>query len=144
MATAILVDGGFFLRRFPHVYKDLDQGDAGIVARTMFAMALQHLRQTNAEQRDLHRIFFYDCPPLTKKARKPVSNMAIDFSKTGVAQFRLKLHDHIRRLRKTALRLGHLSDDATWIIKPRRMHDLFKGRLAFENLTDDDFTYEAR
>ncbi len=81
----------------------------------MFSMALQHLRTPtpNGELRDLHRIFFYNCAPLLKNAHKPISKRAIDFSQTATAKFRLDLHECIRRQRKTALRLGHLSDDST-------------------------------
>ena len=143
MATAILVDGGFFLRRFPHVYRDVDNADPTTVARTLFAMALQHLRQQEVV-RELHRIFFYDCAPLMKKAHYPISKRAIDFARTDTARFRLDLHDQLRKQRKTVLRLGHLSDDSTWVIRPDRMHDLLRGKLAFENLTDNDFTFDTR
>ena len=144
MATAILVDGGFFLRRFPLVYRDVDHSDPAIVAKTMFAKALQHLRPINGEQRSLHRIFIYDCPPLLKKAHRPISKTSIDFLRTDTARFRLQFHDHIRRQRKTALRLGHLSEDSNWIIRPQRMHDLLRGKLDFASLTDGDFTDETR
>ncbi|MBW4092551.1 MAG: NYN domain-containing protein [Proteobacteria bacterium] len=144
MATAILIDGGFALRRFPAVYPDLDPRDAGVVAATLFQMATQHLRTREGERRVLHRIFFYDCPPLAKKAHQPVSGRAIDFAKTPQATFRHLLHDALRRQRKTALRLGHLSEDGTWTLRPDRLRALLRGERTFPALTDDDFLYDVR
>ncbi len=42
VATAIMVDGGFSLRRFPHAYRDRDSRDASVVAATLFQMAISH------------------------------------------------------------------------------------------------------
>ncbi len=77
MATAILVDGGFFLRRIPFVYPAIPRADAAVVARTMFSMALEHLKSKDEDRRKLHRIFFYGCPPLLKKAHRPVSGKPV-------------------------------------------------------------------
>lgn len=144
MPTAILVDGGFFLHRFRHVYRGLDHTDPKLVAATLFQMATQHLRGRDGERRQLHRILFYDCPPVTKKMHFPVSGRAVDMSRTATARFRLGLHDELRRQRKTALRLGHLADDAAWSLRPERQKDLLRARLRVENLTDEDFELTAR
>jgi uncharacterized LabA/DUF88 family protein len=144
MPTAILVDGGFFLRRFPKVYKDVDSRDCKAVTATLLRMALAHLYSKNGPRRDLYRIFFYDCPPIVKKAHFPLSNRAINFSKTPVARFRLSLHDLLRRQRKLALRLGHLSDVTTWTLRPDRLKALMHGDVAVDGLVDGDFTYDAR
>ena len=107
-------------------------------------MALDHLASKSEDRRDLHRIFFYDCPPLLKKAHRPVSQKPIDWSKTDTARFRLALHDELRRQRKTALRLGHLSEDSNWVLRPDRLKALRSGALSPMNLADEDFTYETR
>jgi len=145
MATAILVDGGFFVRRFRHVYPDIDASDAPEVAQTLRRMCAGHLTsRANAGRRELYRIFFYDCPPVTKKAHRPISGKAIDFSRTPTAAFRRRLHDDIRRLRKTALRLGHLSEDAGWALRPDRLKALLRGQVAVAELVDDDFFYDVK
>lgn len=145
MATAILIDGAFFLKRFRHVYRDRNADDPKVVAKTMYDMACFHLHDRQGHRKhDLHRIFFYDCPPLLKKAHRPITRRSIDFAKTDTARFRLALHEELRSLRKVALRLGHVSDDATWKIKPEKLSDLLAGRLTLAELTDDDFTYDAR
>jgi uncharacterized LabA/DUF88 family protein len=145
MVTAILVDGAFFLKRFPKLYKDCDYSDPSMVAKTMHKMACYHLNDYKGSQiHDLYRIFFYDCPPITKKAHYPISKKAIDFSKTPTAKFRLELHKEIKKLRKVALRLGQLSENADWKIKEEKLSDLKSGRARFEELTDSDYVYEAK
>ena len=144
MPTAIFVDAGFFLKRFPVVYPSKDQNDAAVVARTLHEMALNHLTQKgDAERRDLYRIFVYDCPPIMKKAERPVSRSPLDFSRTATATFRLTFHDELKRLRKVALRLGRLQDRRTWRLKPNAMRALLRKEKQFSDLTDNDFAYDA-
>jgi uncharacterized LabA/DUF88 family protein len=69
--------------------------------------------------------------------------MGIDFSKTPQAIFRLALHDEMRKLRKVALRLGHLMENLEWKLKDGRLKELLGGKIQFQNLSDDDFVYEA-
>ena len=143
MPSAILIDGGFLLRRFRSCYPKKDRDDPQIVAKTVFELALSHLEEKNQTRHDLYRIFFYDCPPLLKLAHRPVTRKAVDFSKTPQAIFRLALHDELRKLRKVALRLGHLMDHAEWKLKEGKLKQLLGGTLRFEDLTDLDFEYEA-
>ena len=153
MRTAILIDGGYFLKRFPACYPGRDRHDAQAVARTAFELALSHLKEVFGRRdlgtettihRDLYRIFFYDCPPLQKRAHRPVTRKSVDFSKSDEAIFRLKLHSELRKTRKVALRLGHLSEQSEWNLKPGILKDLLGGAKKFTDLTDDDFIYDAR
>jgi len=64
MKTAILIDGGYFLRRFPACYPSKNREDAKEVAKTAFELALSHLTERRGKppselviQYDLHRIF---------------------------------------------------------------------------------------
>ena len=141
MPTAILIDGGFFLRRFRTCYPSKDAADPQTVAKTAFELALSHLEEKRSARHDLYRIFFYDCPPLQKKAHLPRSRKAIDFSRTPQSVFRLALHDELRKLRKVALRLGHLMEQTEWRLKEGRLKKLLDGRLQFSALGDDDFDY---
>ncbi len=111
MSTAILVDGAFYLARYGRTF-----GGPRIpqkVARSLFTMCIGHLDGRNE---DLYRIFFYDCPPLSKKAHNPVSGNAIDFSKTDEFNFRAGLHKELVKLRKVALRLGRLSEKTSVVL----------------------------
>lgn len=144
MPTAILIDGGFFLRRFPACYPKKNKVDAKVVAKTAFELALSHLEERSLHRRvhhELYRIFFYDCPPLLKKAHLPKTRSAIDFSKTPQSSFRLALHEELKKQRKVALRLGHLLDRTEWRLREGRLKQLLDGSLEFKDLVDDDFEY---
>ena len=107
-------------------------------------MALSHLEEKTIHRtvrHELYRIFFYDCPPLMKKAHYPKTRTAIDFSKTAQSAFRLALHDELRKQRKVALRLGHLLEHTEWRLRDGRLKQLLDGSLEFKNLVDDDFEY---
>ncbi len=143
MPTAIMIDGGFFLRRFPACYPRRDKTDAKVVAKTAFELALSHLEERKGVQHELYRIFFYDCVPLLKKAHFPITRKATDFSKTPQAIFRLALHEELRKQRKVALRLGHLLDRTQWALREGRLAQLLDGSLDFRSLTDDDFYFDT-
>src|SRR5690348_17855176 len=74
--TAILVDGAFFLARYRKVWGERDANDARTVAKTVFGMALEHLKALDRPREALYRIFFYDCPPLEKVLVRPLSGEA--------------------------------------------------------------------
>ncbi len=147
MPTAVLIDGAYFVKRFrslePH-----NARDAVRAADCAFRWAVAHLREPgtkdNGRRHELYRIFFYDCPPLDKKMQNPITKKGVDFSKSPEALFRLALHEQLRAKRKVALRLGHLSKDTPWTIKPPIIEELLKGRLKFEDLTEDDVMPHAR
>jgi len=135
--TAILIDGAFFLKRYARIYGP--RHPASEIAKDLFTMCISHLDDRN----DLYRIFFYDCPPLAKKAHNPVSKRAIDFSRTPQYEFRIQLHRELIRLRKLALRLGRLSDSASgWVIKPESTKELLSGKRKLSELTESDVYYD--
>jgi uncharacterized LabA/DUF88 family protein len=146
MPTAVLIDGGFFLKRFPSCYPQKERNDPKIVAKTLFEMALSHLTDKDDPEgrRSLYRIFVYDCAPLTKKAERPITRTPIDFSKTPTAKFRLEFHDQLKSLRKVALRLGHLSERSDWILRPEKLKAVLAREVMLEQLGDEDFVYDAR
>ncbi len=146
MPTAVLVDAGFFVKRFSHIYTDKNPHDSRAVARTLHQMALAHLTQKkdNREEKErqtLHRIIVYDCPPLDKRAHKPVSGASINFGKSDIARFRTLFHQELRKLRKVALRLGELGQEDGWVLKPQYTKPLANGTLRSSDLNDDHFKY---
>jgi uncharacterized LabA/DUF88 family protein len=146
VTTAVLVDGAFFLRRYPYLYPAKDAADPSAVARTMHEMACAHLYDKGGNRAcNLYRIFFYDCSGIRKRAHNPISGRAVDFARSAITNFRDALHDEVRRLRKTALRLGRLDEDnAAWTIHDRVLRELFKGTRRFEDLNESDIVYYAR
>ncbi len=138
--AAILIDGGFFLKRYPHTFGL--EADAAVVADKLHVMARAHLDRRSGDT--LYRILYYNCPPLLKKAHLPISKRSIDFSTTGEARFRLELHECLKRKRKVALRLGHLNDDDGWLFRPRVTKQILSGKRVFEELGDSDLFYSLR
>ena len=137
--TAIFVDGAFFLHRHAAIYDR--NATAERTAKDLFTMCLNHMD----EKSDLYRIFFYDCPPLSKKVHNPITERAIDFSKTDTYAFRTEFHRKLVRLRKVALRLGRLNDRVGgWSIKSRPTKDLLAGRMSLDELAEHDVVYNVK
>jgi uncharacterized LabA/DUF88 family protein len=144
-ATAILIDGAYFLARFRKVYGERDASDARVVAKTAFSMSIEHIKALDRPKEALYRIFFYDCAPLDKVFRRPVSGDSVDFGASGMAAFRRDLHDQLRRQRKMALRLGRLADrGGEWQLKRGSYQDLRDGRLAWSDLRDEHFELDMK
>ncbi len=95
-------------------------------------------------KRDLYRIFFYDCPPLTNKAHHPIRGKAVDFSRTPTAIWRTELHHQLRRLREVALRLGYLNErTGHWNVRPEKLKALLARRIAVQDLNEADLVYDV-
>lgn len=151
--TAILVDGAYFLKMYRSVYTR-EEMTPEIVTRNLYTMCLRHLEegnsQRNGDQRnyakthDLYRIFFYDCPPLNKKAHFPISKKPIDFALTETATFRNALHACLKEQRKVALRMGHLANLSHWTIKADVLKSLLAQKKRFDELVDNDFVYDTK
>lgn len=159
MATAILVDGAFFLRRFKHCFPDHDRNDPKSVAHGLGLLAYWHLSHRIgpsllmeqisrhnfqlSESRDFYRIFFYDCSPLTKRMHWPLSGKSVEWGKTVEARFRLDLHTEVRKLRKVALRLGRLNDTSKWRLSERATARLIQSPTDFVP-GDEDFEVDTK
>lgn len=150
--VAILVDGGFFLKRLRHQFPECDPDDPREVANLIHAHAIRHRDQKTGrdasgaifESFDLYRIFYYDCPPFAKKMHYPISRRSVDFAKSPQFKFRTALHDELRKKRKVALRLGHLLDTSDWRLKPASNAALIRREKTIEALTDEDFELDTR
>lgn len=139
--TAILVDGGFFIKRYRSINK-IKQLDPERTANDLWEMCLRHLTQAKGESYDLYRIFYYDCLPYQKKQHNPLSGKSIDFTKTDQYRFQLAFFEELKKKRKIALRLGVLEDRKRWIIKPSKTKDLLTNKISIDDLTDDDVSFD--
>ena len=150
--AAILIDGGYFLKRLPAVRPNVDIADSDAVAKSVGQLVRSHLNQLNELYEFpnifslLYRVFYYDARPYGRKAHTPVGRRPIDYSRTGQATFRQKLFDALRGSPNLAVRLGEVRKDGgrSWILNERPQKDLLAGRLAVEDLTDDDFAPALR
>ncbi|WP_372612796.1 NYN domain-containing protein [Halomonas sp.] len=120
---AILIDGGFFLKRLPKLVASDQCTSAQGIATCIRRLCASHINQLTGDndkrwQRHVYRTFFYDAVPYEGKAHHPIDNHAIDFAKSDVARSRHELFDVLRRQRKLALRLGKVTKEHDWTIKP--------------------------
>lgn len=149
MRSAILIDGGFFLKRYHRLKGSCAPRD---VAVALHRMCLAHLRDrpTSDDARgrrrsDLYRIFYYDCPPLRSKAHNPVTQRAISFEDSHMAKWRLAFHDELKRMRKVALRLGYLNDrSARWVLDSEKLKALLRGTITVQDIVEQDVKYDVR
>lgn len=139
--TAILVDGGFFLKRYRSIHK-IKTPDPVKTASDLWEMCLKHLSQAKGETLELYRIFYYDCLPYDKKQHNPISKKSIDFSKTEQNKFQIQFFEELKKKRKMALRLGVLEDRKRWIIKPSKTKELLEGKISVGDLIDEDVQFD--
>lgn len=149
MRTAILIDGAFFLKRFPIVYRNDNSKDSATVVDRMYEMCLEHIYPHNNEryEYDLFRIYFYDCVPDQERSiSRPISKDSFDFTQSQGAKFRLDLHKKIKKKRKVALRLGKLKINyhSPWKIHPKVLESILNQKKRLEDLIDGDFQLDIQ
>lgn len=137
---AVLIDGGFFVKRFNTLFNKDRKLTGEQVADFLYSMAHSHVSKRNI----LYRIFYYDCLPLGKKAHNPISKKAVDFSKTPEYKFRMELMDALKKKRKVALRVGTLKDNGHWEIRPGITKDLLAGKKTLSDLKEEDVFLSVR
>ena len=149
--AAILIDGGYFLKRLPSVRRDVDASNALSVVRAIGQLVRSHLHQLNETYQTpnpmslLYRCFYYDAVPYANRGHLPVSRKVIDYSKSDSAVFRNSLFAAIRKQRNFALRLGEVRmRDSSWTLKPEAQELLLGGGKGIDDLTDTDFTPDLR
>lgn len=141
--TAIFIDGAYYRKRASHLWgkKTPDRR-----AAELYAYCMEHMKQVKRDEgtkssRQLYRIFYYDCEPLSKVIYHPLSKKNIDFKKSDTYKWALDFFDHLRVQRKMCLRTGILLDsNASFSIHHEKMKDLLAGKIALGDLTEQDFS----
>jgi uncharacterized LabA/DUF88 family protein len=137
MSTAILVDGGFYLKRAQYLWGSRSPEDR---ASELFTYCLKHLDDKN-EQRTLYRIFFYDCPPSTKKVYHPLLKRTVDLGKSDLFKWANQFHNELKAKRKMALRLGMLNDHKLhYTLSPDALNKLCRGQITTSDFKESDFS----
>lgn len=127
--VAIMVDGGFFVKR---LYSELGYLEADPAAKFLMKYCLSHLKSKgkNEESKTLYRIFYYDCLPSGKKVFNPITRKTVDLSKTELYSWMHNFINTLRSQRKVALRLGKLSDaHAGYYLSVDTTKKLIQGRI---------------
>ena len=130
---AILIDGGFFLKRLSKLVPAHHCDTPENIARCVRKLCFNHVMRLKGGsgklwQQHLYRVFFYDAQPYDGKAHHPIENKSIDFAKSQVALQRQQLFEQLRKERKLALRLGKVNRDHDWTLAPRLTKTALKTR----------------
>jgi len=138
--VAILIDGGFFLKRYHSLYPGAETHSPELIAKNICKAAIKHV----PVDYELYRIFYYDCSPIGKRVHNPISKRSIDFAKTEIFKQRHDLFEELKKKRKLALRLGNIKETGSWQIYPSKVKALLNGEIALADLRDNDVFYEMR
>lgn len=135
---AILVDGGFYRKAAKKIFGNIEGKDR---AKELIEYCRLHLNKND----ELYRIFYYDCPPISKKMQHPLTKNNVDFSKSPMHRWYDSFIKVMTRQRKVALRLGRLSEEtAAFILPPSTVKKLCDGDTSFDCLSEEDFFLDVR
>ena len=138
--TAILVDGGFYKKRARYYWGEKTPEKRAEELRK-YCMSLLYSKYEN---RSLYRIFYYDCPPLSKKIYHPMLKRTIDLKRTPEYAWQNTFLEELHSKRKFAIRLGELSENtAQYILKPESVKKLINGTITVDMLRENDFSFQA-
>lgn len=146
--AAILIDGGYFLKRLSYVRPDIEDSNPADVVRAIGQLVHGHLTQLNEvdqvpnQYQLLYRCFYYDAVPYPDRGHTPISERAINYAETDAAKFRNSLFAALRARPNFALRLGQVEklSGNSWTLRPDSQKRLLSGALNVSDLTDADFT----
>lgn len=139
--TAILVDGGFYRKRARYLW---GEKTAESRARELSAYCMAHLHD-GQEVRKLYRVFYYDCEPIGRKSVfHPLLKKNIELEKSDTYIWTNEFLDQLKQKRKFALRLGHLSEQVGYNLKPSVTKELCTGKRTLDSLTETDFMFQAQ
>lgn len=150
--VAILIDGGFFLKRLNSV-KPFPSDKSKAVDHVLHCLdwlVSGHLKRLNETYclptpwAMLYRIFYYDAHPYKNQEQRPVSKTNINYARTDEAVFREEIFAALRGKRKYALRLGHVYREHGWLLHDTSLKELLRGDKAVSDLVDDDFRLGLR
>jgi len=110
---AVLIDAGFLKRKLGSREQPLNANSVrDFVSRLGAHKALQNAL--------LHRVYFYDAPPLRSTERKPLSGRPVAFATTPLALNNQRLHAELCSAPFVALRMGELRFRG-WKLNTRRL-----------------------
>ncbi len=133
---AILVDGGFYRRRAQAVFGAKAPAER---ANELFRYCCKHVSDRHIKF-NLYRVFYYDCPPMSKKVYHPLLKKTVDYGKTELYDWMNGFISELSTKRKVAIRLGELADaQAGFQLKSDVLKRLCDGRISPSDLKEEDF-----
>ena len=139
--TAILVDGGYYRVRARALWGNKSAKDR---AKELYDYCMLHITEPT-EPRDLYRIFYYDCPPMSRTMTHPLTGATIDFASLSSSKWFTDLYSNIANGRKVAVRMGELAEStATYVLKDDALGDLLKKTRTVDDLQESDFRLDVK
>ncbi|MDR1204823.1 MAG: NYN domain-containing protein [Peptococcaceae bacterium] len=133
MKTAIMVDGGFYLKQARKLFGEKTAAER---ATELLTYCHRHI----PEDHSLYRIFFYNCPPSNKIVYHPLLKSSINLGKSPLYKWTNAFHLALTSKRKVALRMGELLEGSTgYIIHPDALKRLCRKEITVDDLTEQDF-----
>ena len=140
-ATAILVDGGYYRVRSRNLWGDKPPSER---ADELYRYCMLHITEPD-EPRDLYRIFYYDCPPMTRTITHPLTKNPVDYSTMSGTKWSNDFFRKLTEKRKLALRMGELAEStASYVLKDTVLNDLLAGNKTVDTLCESDFRLEVK
>ncbi len=146
MKTAILVDGGFFLKRYKYAF-GIDKTPLE-TANFLHKYCYKHLQEKIyiegqepqvKYKHDMYRIFYYDCSPLDTTVFHPIKGN-INLKKTDAYSWNNEFLSILKQKRNLAIRLGELSLNKTgYNLKSKPLKALINRNISIDDLTEKDF-----
>ena len=134
--TAIMVDGAFYRKRAYYFWGNISPADRSV---ELVHYCKRHIKDERLGA-ELYRVFYYDCPPSTKKVYHPFKQTVIDLSKSEQYTWTKDFFAELIHQRKFALRLGRLAEEqAYYNLKPNVTRKLLSGFVSIDQLTEADF-----
>lgn len=152
MKLAILVDGGFFLKRYKSVRGFSQNDDAITVASNLVKYCQAHIKRFNSIRTryklspvELYRIYYYDAKPFDGDAYNPITKRTISFKNTETFKKRSAIIEALKEQRKIALRLGFLKASSKhWIIKPIHTKSIIQGDFKHIDIDQEHIVYDFK
>ncbi len=126
MRYAVLIDAGFLKRK-------LGSQKNPTTAQNICSFANSLIHHPVLEEHTLHRIYYYDAPPLDKEIPKPLNGGRINFGATPLARANTKILHALSREPYFALRLGEIAFRG-WGIRNAQL----QGNSESINVTSED------
>lgn len=140
--TAILVDGAFYRKRAYTLFGDKTPAER---ANELEWYCKRHIREEKQEQATLYRVFYYDCPPMTKRVYHPLLKNTKDFSQTDDFKWANEFYKELTHKRKFALRLGRLAEEQAYFnLKPDITKKLLNGTIQVSDIKESDFSIDVK
>lgn len=139
--TAILVDGGYYRVRARDLWGNKAPRER---ADELYAYCMLHIAEPN-DPRDLYRIFYYDCPPMTRTIKHPLTKADVEYSAMPGTKWANDFYRYIVEKPKLALRMGELAEStASYVLKDYVLDDLLSGKKTVSSLVETDFRVDVK